>query len=107
MADAEKEEGRCEGEAVEPEVLPPAGGVSERALREVARLLPGLGGLLDALSRSPAFQVRLAEADARIAARLREAGSAGAEQGGIRVVYGYRVRGLDAAGPQNGGREML
>lgn len=80
-ADSRDGEPNAKGEAppdqstpVEPEVVSPAGGLTEEALRRLGRLLPGLDGLLDALSRSPAFRERLAEADARIEERLQGGG---------------------------------
>jgi len=59
QSDEEKESGKEEGVA---------GGI----LKGIGKVIPGLGGLLESLEKSPAFRDRLKEADQEIKRRIKE-----------------------------------
>lgn len=84
----EEDGGRREAPREMPREAPE--GPASRLLAGLAEAVPGLGWLLAAAGRAPAFRERLARADAEVERRLRRSGRRPA----VRVVYGYRIHPL-------------
>ncbi len=79
----------------EPEQSATEGGTAAEVLQSVGGMIPGLGGLINAVSKMPAFQERLAEVDEELKSKL---GDKMMSHMDTKVTFGGNVRSMAPSG---------
>ena len=82
----------------EPEQEAAEGSTAGEVLQSVGGMIPGLGGLINAVSKLPAFQERLAEVDEELQSKLGDKLGKAMSHTQTKVTFGGNVRSLAPSG---------